>query len=147
MKFFTIGYGGRSPAELVALLKEHRVATVVDVRIEPTRASMGSFVRAKSPEKGIQRLLGEAGIGYVSAPRLGNPFRDDAAWRATYDAWFRERADDLLRCLADVPRPFCLMCCEKLPEACHREVIANVMVERGDEVAHIGRERRRGGSE
>jgi len=35
MAIFTIGYGGRKFADLVALLKEHDIAFVVDVRCFP----------------------------------------------------------------------------------------------------------------
>ena len=36
MKIFTVGYGGRKPAEFVALLKAKGVAAVVNVRLRPT---------------------------------------------------------------------------------------------------------------
>jgi hypothetical protein len=137
VKFFTIGYGGRSPTELVGLLKAHGVATLVDVRGEPTRANMGSFAMAKTPDKGIAGLLGRAGIGYVSVLELGNPFKDQARWRQAFERWFRTDAAALLRHLEGVPQPFALMCCEKEAARCHREIIANVMVERGDEVEHL----------
>jgi len=73
---FTIGYGGRKPNELCDLLTSHNVCSVVDVRLRPDRASMGSYVRAKSPEKGIQGMLNEAGLDYVPLVELGNVFLD-----------------------------------------------------------------------
>ena len=73
MKFYTVGYGGRHPSELVQLLREHGVRTVVDVRAVP-RGSMGAYTKAKSPEKGIERLLSQAEIGYRSEMALGNPW-------------------------------------------------------------------------
>jgi uncharacterized protein (DUF488 family) len=74
---FTIGYGGRAPADLCAALGDAGVATVVDCRARPDRSSMGAFVKAADPAKGIDGLLARAGIAYVSLPELGNPFRDD----------------------------------------------------------------------
>ena len=71
---FTIGYGGRKPDEFVKLLAEHGVRTVIDVRIRPDRASMGSYVKSRDETKGIAGLLAKAGIGYFSLPELGNPF-------------------------------------------------------------------------
>src|SRR4051812_2874217 len=71
---FTIGYGGRAPADFTRLLPPPRAPTVVDVRLRPTRASMGCYVLAKDPDKGIAGLLARAGVGYVSLPELGNLF-------------------------------------------------------------------------
>lgn len=137
MRIFTVGYGGRSPTAFVALLRERGVATVVDVRIEPRRAHLGSFALAKTAEKGIQRLLGDARIGYVSVRELGNPFKDAATWRDDYERWFREDASSRLRLLDGIRGPMALLCCEKDASRCHREIIANVMVQRGDDVEHL----------
>jgi uncharacterized protein (DUF488 family) len=82
---FTIGYGGRQPREFVDLLQQHHVRTVVDVRLRPDRADMGVYGKARTPDKGIQKLLTEAGMDYVSLVELGNPLRDFPDWRACYE--------------------------------------------------------------
>jgi uncharacterized protein (DUF488 family) len=138
MKFYTIGYGGRSPDEFAGLLVAHGVRSVADVRIRPDRASMGAFVKARTADKGIERLLSQHGIAYRSILELGNLFRDLDDWRGAYRAMF-ERCGELLVCrLTELDAPFCLMCAEKRVEECHRGVIAEFLVAtRGWEVVHI----------
>jgi len=136
--FYTIGYGGRPPEEFLGLLRAHGVRTVADVRGRPDRASMGAYTRAKSAEKGIEKLLNDAGIGYRSLPELGNVFLDMDDWSGPY-AELIERAGELLtRRLIELPRPFCLLCAEKRVEACHRKTVADDLVRRGGwAVEHI----------
>ena len=138
MKFYTIGYGGRSPEEFAGLLVAHGVRSVADVRIRPDRASMGSFVKARTAEKGIERLLSERGIAYRSFLELGNLFRELDDWHGPYRALFEHSGELLVGRLAELVAPFCLMCAEKRVSECHREVIAEFLVEtRAWEVVHI----------
>ena len=84
MNLVTIGYGGCNPYDFVAVLLAHGIRAIVDIRLQPQRASMGSYVKAKSPEKGIQKLLGSAGILYYWLSELGNLFLDSADWQERY---------------------------------------------------------------
>jgi uncharacterized protein (DUF488 family) len=137
MKLYTIGYGGRKPEEFLDLLKQKDVKTLVDVRLRPDHASMGSYIRAKSPDKGIQKLLGTVDIEYISLIELGNVFLEYADWRARYQGLLEKAGDLLSRRLEDVPSPFCLMCAEKSPAECHRSLIAEYLAHKGYEVEHI----------
>jgi uncharacterized protein (DUF488 family) len=125
MKLFTIGYGGRMPTEFVQLLVEYGVRTVTDVRLYPGRAYMAFFAKAKSPDKGIERILREVGIGYVSLTELGNPFKDEADWPERYRNLLAESGEELVASLLSLPRPFSLLCAEKKPEECHRKLIVS----------------------
>jgi uncharacterized protein (DUF488 family) len=138
MKFYTIGYGGRVPEEFAGLLGLHGVRSVADVRIRPDRAAMGAYVKARTPDKGIERLLSERGIAYRSLLELGNMFlgRDD--WLMPYRALFERAGDLLVGRLEELTEPFCLMCAEKRVAECHREVIADFLVAtKGWSVEHI----------
>ena len=136
-QFFTIGYGGRSPTEFVQLLIEHGVRTVADVRLYPNRAYMAFFAKAKSPDKGIERILGGAGIGYVSLTGLGNPFKDEPDWPDRYRKLLAESGEGMIEPLLSLPLPFCLLCAEKKPDECHRKIIADFLQARGWEGTHI----------
>jgi len=137
MRFYTIGYGGRKPEEFLDLLKQKGIKVVIDVRLRPDRASMGSFARAKSQDKGIQRLLSTAGIEYISVIELGNVFLEYADWRERYQELLTKAGGLLIQRLENISCPFCLMCAEKSPEMCHRFLIAEYLVSKGYEVEHI----------
>lgn len=138
MIFYTIGYGGRTPDEFTALLVGHGVRTVVDVRIHPDRASMGVYVKARTADKGIEKLLADRGVGYCSILELGNLFRDLDDWRPSYRALFEQSGELLVARLLGIPEPFCLMCAEKRVSDCHRLVVADYLVAtRGRTVEHI----------
>lgn len=126
---FTIGYGGRKPQDFVQLLTTNGVRTVVDVRLRPDRASMGSYAMARDPDKGLAGLLAKAGIGYLSLPELGNLFLEYDHWQNRYAA-FLDRAGPLLfdRLTEEMPRPVCLLCAEKSVAACHRRLIAEYLI-------------------
>lgn len=144
---YTIDYGGRQPRDFVALLMAAGVRTVVDVRMRPDRASMGSYVRAKRDDKGIAALLAASGIGYRATTELGNPFLDEAFstdWQPRYGALLAVAAPLLmvrLEALLTTPDvlPICLMCAEQDPCNCHRLQIAEVLERRrGLQIIHLG---------
>jgi hypothetical protein len=137
MKFFTIGYGGTDPGQLIEILKENRVEAVIDVRLWPHRASMGSYVLAKSPEKGIQWLLAKEGIQYHSLIELGNPFLQFDDWQDLYRQLLSSSGSLLTERLLKFPERCCLLCSEKQPADCHRSIIAEFLVERGHQVEHL----------
>lgn len=137
MKIYTIGYGGRKPQELLRLLKEKGIKSVVDVRLRPDRSSMGIYVKAKNADKGIETLLAGAGITYYSFIELGNVFRDLDDWQQRYQQLMDQAGDLLTRRLLEVAEPFCLMCAEKRADQCHRKLIADYLAKNGHQVEHI----------
>lgn len=131
MTFYTIGYGGRGPTELVERLRENAVQRVVDVRLRPDRASMGAYVWSKDETKGIRGLLERHGVAYQWLPELGNLFLDLPDWKERYTRLIETSGDLLLSRLLELNEPFCLLCAEKDPSGCHREVIAQALIRRG----------------
>ncbi len=124
MSGFTIGYGGRRPEEFVALLVCNAIKTIVDVRIRPDKAAMGSYAKARDADKGISGLLARSGIGYISLPELGNLFLDYDDWPERYGRFLELAGPLLFDRLDGIPGPICLMCAEKKVSECHRRHIA-----------------------
>jgi uncharacterized protein (DUF488 family) len=136
MEIYTLGYGGRRPEEAVALLRTHGVQTVVDVRLRPDRASMGVWVKAKTPDKGIEKWLGAAGIGYRSLIELGNVFLDFPDWRPRYAQLLETGGGLLTERLHGLPGPICLLCAEKRVADCHRLQIAEYLARHAGVTVH-----------
>lgn len=136
-QLFTIGYGGRPPADFVRLLQEHRVATIVDVRLRPEYAYLSAYAKAKTSDKGIEQLLANANIGYVSLPELGNLFLGWDDWVTPYRQLLAQAGDLLTRRLNAVPQPFCLLCAEKQVSDCHRRLIAEHLAHAGWQATHL----------
>lgn len=138
MKIFTIGYGGRSREEMINLLQSKGVRTLVDVRLRPDRASMGIWVKAKTADKGIEKTLADAGIGYRSLIELGNIFLEFENWQDLYRQLLETSGELLTHRLSDLPQPVCLMCAEKLVSQCHRQQITEYLANnKGAKVQHL----------
>lgn len=82
---------------------------------------MGSYTRAKSNDRGIQKLLADGAVSYEWLPELGNPDRTDplmAKFRSLIVPEFPERTRRLVQCATS--QRTCLLCGCKLDAACHR---------------------------
>jgi uncharacterized protein (DUF488 family) len=131
-ELFTIGYQGRDPADLVAVLEEHGVEVLVDVRDKPISRKKGFSKRA------LEELLSAKGIGYVHARALGNPKtnRDAGGGVQTvlsnYEAWMAGRWDDAFEALRPMieDKRVCLPCLERDPRECHRTIVAREIMAR-----------------
>lgn len=139
---FTIGHGARPLEELVETLRGAGIRTLVDVRRFP-----GSRRNPQFNQGTLRQALEEAAITYRHAVELGGrrsgePGEDEfacirpAAFRS-YAARMRSSAwqDALARELAQ-PSP-CFMCAETSWQRCHRRLIAELFVARGEDVVHL----------
>jgi len=141
---FTAGHSTRPIEELLALLREHGVQTLVDVRRYP-----GSRRHPQFSREALEASLAGAGIQYVHEPDLGGrraarPDSPHTAWRV--DAFrgyadhmetpeFGAALDRLMRRAAG--ETVAILCAEAVPWRCHRRLISDALVARGVEVLHI----------
>jgi uncharacterized protein (DUF488 family) len=139
---YTVGHGTRTSAELIELLRRADIRTLVDVRRYPGSRRNPQF------NKGVlAEALDQAGIQYRHAEALGGrlsgepgaerfgcirtaAFRSYAARMGT-PAW----QEALAAALAE-PAP-CFMCAETVWWRCHRKLIAELLVARGQDVLHL----------
>jgi uncharacterized protein (DUF488 family) len=141
---YTIGHSTRELGEFLGLLAAHRVTQVVDVRRYPVSRRHPQFAR-----DALATALGEAGIAYHHEPDLGGrrAARRDSPNTAWTSAGFRGYADYMatpafeegLARLLDLARarPTAILCAEAVPWRCHRQLIADALVARGETVGHI----------
>jgi len=141
---FTVGHSTRSAAELIALLAEHGVAELVDVRRFPGSRRHPQFAR-----EALAASLAEAGIGYRHEADLGGRRqpRPDSPNTAWHNAGFRGYADhmatpDFRQALARLlalarERPTVVLCAEAVPWRCHRNLLSDAAVAEGMEVRHL----------
>jgi uncharacterized protein (DUF488 family) len=142
MTVWTIGHGTRPAEELVSVLGEADVRTLVDVRRFP-----GSRHNPQFNEPALRTMLEQEGIAYRHAVELGGrlagepgeerfgcvrvaTFRSYAARMGT-EAWQAALAAALAE-----PLP-CFMCSETLWWRCHRRLIAELLHARGRHVVHL----------
>ncbi|MBI2586485.1 MAG: DUF488 domain-containing protein [Rhodospirillales bacterium] len=139
----TIGYQRAKLADFVVALKVAGVTTLIDVR------EVAWSRRREYARKALTETLAAAGIAYVHLKGLGTPKSGRAAAKARdregFEAIFAahtktpEFQSDLAKA-ADIARGggACLMCYERDPNNCHRQIVAGLMRDKdGFEIRHI----------
>lgn len=141
---YTIGHSTRALEDFLALLKREGITRIADVRTFPASRRHPHFNKESLAES-----LEGAGIGYTHLPELGGrrtPRKDsrNTAWR---NAGFRGYADYMetaafengLGSLLDLAQRgrTAIMCAEAVPWRCHRSMISDALLARGESVLHI----------
>lgn len=144
-RLFTVGHSNRTLDALVALLRSQQIATLIDVRAVPRSERHPQFSSDM-----LRAALESADIVYHWAGRqLGGRrlSRPDSPHHALAETGLRGFADYMdgeefkrgvlqLRRLA-TRAPAAMMCAERLPENCHRSLIADYLVLQGVQVLHL----------
>jgi uncharacterized protein (DUF488 family) len=139
--FFTLGHSNHPIETWLALVRQHEVEVVVDLRSSPYSKYAPQFDKSA-----MQHSLAEAGIHYLYlgaelGGRPANPAYYDAAGHVLYgklcgDARFKEA---IARLESGMERfRVALLCGEEDPAHCHRRLlIGRVLTERGHTMLHI----------
>ncbi|GIW79319.1 MAG: hypothetical protein KatS3mg105_1126 [Gemmatales bacterium] len=142
---FTIGHSNHSIDRFIALLKQHRIEALVDVRRYPASRRLPHFNRPHLAkvlaEHGIeyhwlQSLGGQRQKGLPDSPNLGikeGAFRNYADHMLSDE--FRNGVDRLLQ-IGDTTRT-AMMCAESSFRQCHRKLLSDFLLANGVTVQHI----------
>ena len=139
---FTAGHGTRPIGELLVLLAEAGVRTLVDVRRFPSSRRHPQF-----NEAALASALEGAGLAYRHAVELGGRRSSEpgeerfscieiAAFRSYAARMGTAEWQMALTAALDEPEP-CFMCAETLWWRCHRRLIAELLTARGHEIVHL----------
>jgi len=141
---FTIGHSTRSIEELLAMLAEHGIELLVDVRRFPgsrrhphfAREALAGSVRAASIEYRWVEALG--------GRRSRRPDSPHTAWQVPAFAGYADHMDTPAfqhaagEILAEArQRAVAVLCAEARPEQCHRRLIADHAIAQGMPVTDI----------
>jgi uncharacterized protein (DUF488 family) len=134
--FFTIGYAGRTAKQLIEMMIEVGVRSVIDIRFNPI-----SMYRPELSKANLQRTVERAGLQYLHVQKLGVP-RDirakaiavgdrEVIW-TWYDRYVVEPfLGKNLHEFLNLEHPVALMCVEADPQECHRHRLFLALEEQG----------------
>ncbi len=138
---YTIGYGNRSIDIFIALLKQHAIEYLVDVRSQPYSRAHPEFSKAR-----LEQLLKERQIHYVfMGDTLGGRPQDETCYvegRVDYSRVrtkpFFQDGIQRLHTAWEKQLAVAIMCAELKPQECHRgKLISSILLEQGITVVHI----------
>lgn len=128
---YTIGYQGLKEFELVKILKGNGITMLIDVRSRPYSKN------ALFNKPNIQATVEKAGITYRWAGRVLGGFQADLEYDDIRKLESYQKAINRLMSVKDEHR-VCLMCMEKNPTECHRNLLIGMDLEaRGVRVVHL----------
>jgi uncharacterized protein (DUF488 family) len=152
LPFYTIGHSIREIDEFVALLRVAKVSFVADIRTVPKSRTNPQYNKETLPQS-----LAAFQIGYEHIAELGglrgraklvaaqvNGFWENQSFHNYADYALSERFRFGLERLIELgrARPCAMMCSEAVWWRCHRRIVADHLMARGERVFHLmGRDR------
>ncbi len=147
LPFFTIGHSNKSLEEFVEMLRGPHVDRVVDIRTIPRSRSNPQFNKDTLPAAlaafhisydHVAALGGLRGKAQGLAPEINGFWTNDSfhnyadyALSAPFHEGFKHLLDEGRRCRCAV------MCSEAVWWRCHRRIVADYLLARGETVVHI----------
>ena len=140
----TIGHSNRSLEDFIALLREHRIDEVVDVRTVPKsrhNPQFGGEALAASLHAeglGYRYMAGLGGLRHSPKDSINRGWRN-SSFRGYADYMQSEEFAQNIDVLMDVARAqrVTVMCAEAVPWRCHRSLIGDALLVRGVAVEDI----------
>ena len=142
MIVYTIGHSNHTWEPFVALLRQHEIKVLVDVRSKPVSRFAAFANRRRLPSLLEEVCISYAYLGDFVGGKPNDPSCYDGQGRPDYAKMasrgtFREGMDDLLVLTRQGPRT-ALMCAEEDPVKCHRRLlIGPALEEHGVTLVHI----------
>lgn len=145
MKLFTVGFTKKSAERFFALLREHGVQCLVDIRVHPNGQLAGFTKQADLP----YFLTHLAGCEYRYLPALAPSEDIMTAYRKDHDWGAYVTRFEALMDARGVPQTLdrslfaeqacCLLCSEATPDRCHRRLVAERLARAwpGTEIVHL----------
>lgn len=133
MPLFTIATSGRHDDDFIAVLNQHQIDAVIDIRLR----NEGRYYKFASG-KHIKALCEATGIAYRHETRFSptgemlDRYKADQDW-PTYDEAYRALIQErnMARIWQEVAGGFqrpCLLCAEQTPDMCHRRLLVEALV-------------------
>src|SRR3569833_1822321 len=142
---YSIGHGDRSIEDLISILLAHGIRALADVRAYPASRRHPQFSREE-----LRHALGEKGIKYLWLGASLGGFRtphQDARHRAMSSPVLCGFVVFLVSCVfcagvdalltAARREPTAMMCAERLPQHCHRGLVADYSLTQAVPVVHL----------
>jgi len=141
---YTVGHSTHPIDDFIALLRDHEIALVADVRRHPGSRRHPQFAR-----EALAASLEAAGIAYRWMPGLGGRRRrrkdsPHTEWRSDSFAGYADHMDtpEFAAAVSELTehaaaQQTTIMCAEAFPYHCHRHLIADWLVAHGVAVEHL----------
>lgn len=140
VEVFTIGHSNVEAERIIALLRQHAISVVVDVRSAPYSRHCPQFNKDN-----LRRALRTAGIAYIyGGAKLGGRPQGPEPYEGGHvqysliasTPWYREGIEHLLELARD--QRCAIMCAEEDPAHCHRHhLVSQTLLRAGVRVWHI----------